>query len=217
MSHWRLNVSLTWFSLALLFLTKPVAAQVTYTIDREFPDLAATLTGTVQIPEGSFTIMNQGPSPFTSVDLTLTVNGTSYALTTAFTGAIRGTGEFLINATSTTLTFDALNADGSNPADLQFFPGNVFSMNRYVIGHDGSPGGFETISSATGGGTVMTTLPAVFGITSVPEPPTCLGVCLALGLFALLRRKIRVSGFRLLVGEARELNPAVRPISTMQR
>jgi hypothetical protein len=190
MNFSRLSLPLSWFLFVLFFLTQPISGQVTYTVDREFNfSFPASLTGTVEIPEGTYTIMNQGPSPFTSVDLTLTVDGTPYALSMAFTGMIKGTGQFLINATSTTLTFNTLNADGANWADLQFFTDNIFSGIRYVTGHDGAPWDFETVSTPTGAESGPTTLPMIFG-TSVPEPSTCLGVSVTLGLFALLRGRI---------------------------
>jgi hypothetical protein len=82
-------------------------AQATiYNVDRTFTDGLSTvrLIGTLDIPIGSYTIQNAGPSPFTGVDLTLTVNTTDYRLNYALTGVIHGTGEFFIDATATTLT-----------------------------------------------------------------------------------------------------------------
>ena len=49
-----------------------------YDVSRSWSDGSggtASLIGTVDVAFGSYTIMNNGPSPFTSVSLTLIVNG----------------------------------------------------------------------------------------------------------------------------------------------
>src|SRR6266446_1184759 len=101
-------------AIALIISNSAQAAQ--YHVNRSFTDgsSSATLTGTLDIPMGSYTIQNSGPSPFTAVNLTLTVNGTPFTLTHALTGVIHGTGQFLISATPTTLTFNTANANGGN-------------------------------------------------------------------------------------------------------
>jgi hypothetical protein len=132
----------------------------------------ATLTGTLQLPEGNYTIMNQSPAPFTAVNLTLSVNGTPIVLfTNANTQSIRGTGQFFINATPTTLTFSTANGNGTNPADLEFVNTGEFDIPRYAIGTDGAPTGFEVAFYSGGSSLASVTFPTVFGIL-IPEPST---------------------------------------------
>ena len=144
-----------------------------YSVDRYFTQgtSSATLTGTVGIPEGNYTITDESASPFTSVNLTLTVNGTPYNLNLAFNYINTGTGQFLVDATSTTLTFNTADGNISNPADLVFSDNtNPATTDRYVIGYDAAPG-FEAAYTVTASFAVSTTLPTVFG-TAVPEPAT---------------------------------------------
>jgi hypothetical protein len=100
------------------------AQALIYTIDRSITDgvadATANLTGTLDIPVGNYTIQNSSASPFTSVNLTLTVLGTPYIVDNVLTGIIRGTGQFFVDAGSTTLTFSTANSNVSNPADLEF-------------------------------------------------------------------------------------------------
>jgi hypothetical protein len=132
----------------------------------------ATLTGTLQLPEGNYTIMNQSPAPFTAVNLTLSVNGTPIVLfTNANTQSIRGTGQFFINATPTTLTFSTANGNGTNPADLEFVNTGQFDIPRYAIGTDGAPTGFEVAFYSGGSPLASVTFPTIFGI-AIPEPST---------------------------------------------
>src|SRR5262245_48359240 len=103
-----------------ILLWVPVSARaVVYNVNRSFSDgvLTANLSGTVTIPTGNYVIQNQGPSPFTNVNLLLTVNATSYNLVNTLTELIQGPGQFIINATPTTLTF---STGGSAVADLEF-------------------------------------------------------------------------------------------------
>jgi len=164
------------------------SAQATlYDVNRSFG--GATLTGTVEIPIGNYVIQNAGASPFTSVSLTLKVNATSYSLVNALTGVIYGSGQFLINATPTTLTFSTANADGSNPADLVFSDTiDPFSNNRYAIGSNGDPE-FEVAYTDAGSALANPPFPTVFG-TAIPEPGTLMLVGLSVvGLLAFVRRK----------------------------
>jgi hypothetical protein len=132
----------------------------------------ATLTGTLQLPAGNYTIMNQSPAPFTAVNLTLSVNGTPIILfTNANTQSIKGTGQFFINATPTTLTFSTANGNGTNPADLEFVNTGEFDIPRYAIGTDGAPTGFEVAFYSGGSPLAGVTFPTVFGIL-IPEPCT---------------------------------------------
>ena len=175
------------FGFAAATIVTSSAQAATYSVNRSF--LNATLTGTVDIPIGNYTIQNAGASPFTAVNLSLTVDATSYNLVNSLTDLIYGNGQFLIVATATTLTFDTANGNGSNPADLVFsdtiFP---FMNNRYVIGSNGNPG-FEVGYTDAGEAVVNVTFPTVFG-TIVPEPSTFALAALALlGLLAHGRRR----------------------------
>lgn len=71
-----------------------------YAVNRSFAAYdngpVATLTGTLEIPVGSYTIQNSSASPITDVNLTLTVFATSFHLFNALTGVIYGSGQFLI-------------------------------------------------------------------------------------------------------------------------
>ncbi|CCI23125.1 exported hypothetical protein [Microcystis aeruginosa PCC 9809] len=93
-------------------LTPVAATAVTFTVNRSWSQSGnnASLVGTVDVPIGSYTIDSTGtPNPFTNVNLTLTVNGNPFTLDTVVvipSGSIIGTGQFLVNATSSTLTFN---------------------------------------------------------------------------------------------------------------
>src|SRR4051794_38596284 len=105
----------TVFTLIAIFLWFPVTARaVTYVVNRSFTNGAstATLTGTLDVPIGDYIIQNSSASPFTNVNLSLTVNAVSYNLVHALTDLINGTGQFGINATPTALSFSVANADG---------------------------------------------------------------------------------------------------------
>jgi hypothetical protein len=142
-----------------------------YTVNRSFGN--ASLVGTVDVPTGHYTIMNGTPNPFTAVALTLTVNGASYNLTSAFTDYISGTGQFIIDATSTTLTFDTANADLSNPADLGF--SDPSAQNLYLIGTDEVPH-FEGAWTGAGNEVGEVLFPLAFNVGGEP-PPLCTITC----------------------------------------
>lgn len=149
------------------------APVLTYAVDRSFTDgiNTSTLVGTVSIPVGNYTIQNSSASPFTSVNLTLTVAGTPYTVDNALTAGIFGTGQFMINASPTSLTFNTANFNASNPADLTFSQTTMASGGEYFIGSDGDPH-FE--AAYTGSAYILSsavTFPTVFG-TAVPEPTT---------------------------------------------
>jgi hypothetical protein len=116
---------------------------VTYTVDRSWTDGVGTasLVGTVDVALGNYTIMNGGVDPFMNVNLTLTLNGDPLFLDHADTSLIFGTGQFFIDATLSSLTFDTANADGSNPADLRFY--DVTNTTLYVIDSDAAPASKE--------------------------------------------------------------------------
>src|SRR5215213_7491426 len=114
----------TIFALILILLSLPVSARaVVYNVNRSFSDAllggfsTATLTGTLDSPIGHFVIQNHSASPFTSVNLSLNVNATSYNLHNALTYLVLDGGQFIIDATPTTLTF---NTNSIYAADLVF-------------------------------------------------------------------------------------------------
>ena len=191
------SFNLRW-GMALLAITvalvTPRSALATfYTVNRSFSQNGniATLVGTVGVANGSYTIENSSPSPFTSVNLTLTVAGTPYTVDNVVTALIFGTGQFSNNATSTTLTFSTANFNGFNPADLEFL--DATGTNAYIIGSDGSPD-FQVANTAAG--KVIDdsmALPTVFGVAAVPEPSTMrfAGVMLAIICSVKLFRKLQ--------------------------
>ena len=189
-----MNRSLLRYIWLLIFATAvaiPTGAQaVFYTVDRSFNDASfiSTLTGTVDIPLGSYTIQNKSASPFTSVNLVLTANGYVYDLNEAVTDFIYGTGQFFINATSTTLTFNTANANGENPADLQCIVSSAmppYLRNYYAIGSDDAPG-FEAAIVPGADLTGNVNLPVIFG-TPAPEPRANFLIALAFLTFGFNR------------------------------
>ncbi|GCA93042.1 PEP-CTERM sorting domain-containing protein [Microcystis aeruginosa] len=197
---------------SLAAMLTPVAAKaITYTVNRSWSSGSdnASLVGTVDVPIGSYTINSTGtPNPFTNVNLTLTVNGTPFTLDTVVipSGSISGTGQFLVNATSSTLTFNT-NVSGFNAARVRFQnSGNPFGNRRYEIGtflnpftgqlvnlegSTASPGFTEVVASVS--------LPVTFGTAQtaqqVPEPASLfgLGVLGTLGAASTLKRKLKPS------------------------
>ncbi|MCZ8039633.1 MAG: PEP-CTERM sorting domain-containing protein [Microcystis sp. LE17-20A] len=192
-------------------LTPVAATAVTFTVNRSWSNGSnnASLVGTVDVPIGSYTINSTGtPNPFTNVNLTLTVNGTPFTLDTVVipSGSISGTGQFLVNATSSTLTFNT-NVSGFNAARVRFQnSGNPFGNRWYDIGtfldfftfqlvnFEGSiasPGFTEVVASVS--------LPVTFGTAQtaqqVPEPASLfgLGVLGTLGAASTLKRKLKPS------------------------
>ena len=80
---------------ATLGLVAPSATMAdTYFVQRAWSN--ATLTGTMELPMGNYTITNRIPAPFTSIHLTLSVNGSQIALfTNALTTILAGLASFL--------------------------------------------------------------------------------------------------------------------------
>jgi hypothetical protein len=164
------------------------ATAATYVVNRSWSGTGgiASLVGTIDLPLGNYTIMNMGPSPFTAIDLTLTVNGTPYSLVQADTSLIHGMGQFLIDATASTLIFDTANTDGLNGADLTFRTAST--NDRYIIGSDFDPA-FEVAYTSAGNVLNMdVTFPTVFG-TIVPEPSSLILFSLAAGVLLTLHRQ----------------------------
>jgi len=163
-----------------------------YFVDRSLTNgsSTATLTGTVDIPIGNYTIQNTVPDPFTDVNLTLTVNATSYYFTQEDTSLIFGTGRFDIDATTTSLTFDPIG-NSSNPADLSFW--YACHTNRYSVGSDGFAA-FEVAYTDAGVFASGPVFPITFGTATVPEPTTIIiwslpgGLAIGLGWWRRRRR-----------------------------
>jgi hypothetical protein len=183
-------------------LTPVAATAVTFTVNRSWSESGnnASLVGTVDVPVGSYTIQNGTPNPFTNVNLILTVNGNPFpVLNAADTSNISGTGQFLVNATSSTLTFNTANADGGNPADLVFMNSSTgFGGPLYAIGTDGNPG-FEIAINTSPDVAASVAFPVTFGtvqqVQQVPEPASLfgLGVLSTLGAASTLKRKLKPS------------------------
>ncbi|CAO5028747.1 PEP-CTERM protein-sorting domain-containing protein [Microcystis aeruginosa] len=184
-------------------LTPVAATAVTFTVNRSWSNGSnnASLVGTVDVPIGSYTINSTGtPNPFTNVNLTLTVNGNPFTLDTVVipSGSINGTGQFLVNATSSTLTFNTANADGSNHAFLAFVDSSTgLTGPLYGIAS-------QNVSAEVGGSTLVSvfaqlTFPVTFGTAQtaqqVPEPASLfgLGVLGTLGVASTLKRKLKPS------------------------
>ena len=183
-------------------LTPVAATAVTFTVNRSWSSGSdtASLVGTVDVPVGSYTIQNGTPNPFTNVNLILTVNGNPFpVLNAANTSIILGTGQFLVNATSSTLTFNTANANGSNPANLAFVNSSTgFGGPLYGIGFDSIPG-FETAFGTSPNVGASVAFPVTFGtvqqVQQVPEPASLfgLGVLSTLGAASTLKRKLKPS------------------------
>ena len=184
-------------------LTPVAATAVTFTVNRSWSESGnnASLVGTVDVPVGSYTIQNGTPNPFTNVNLTLTVNGTPFTLDTVVipSGSISGTGQFLVNATSSTLTFNTANANGINPANLAFVNSSTgFGGPFYLIGFDRTPG-FEIAFGTSPNVLASVAFPVTFGtvqqVQQVPEPASLfgLGVLSTLGAASTLKRKLKPS------------------------
>ncbi|NCS48254.1 MAG: PEP-CTERM sorting domain-containing protein [Microcystis aeruginosa BK11-02] len=185
-------------------LTPVAATAVTFTVNRSWSSGSnnASLVGTVDVPVGSYTIQNGTPNPFTNVNLILTVNGNPFpVLNAANTSSISGTGQFLVNATSSTLTFNTANANGSNTADLAFVNSSTgFGGPLYAIGFDSIPG-FEIAVGTSPSPSVVASVafPVTFGtvqqVQQVPEPASLfgLGVLSTLGAASTLKRKLKPS------------------------
>jgi hypothetical protein len=183
-------------------LTPVAATAVTFTVNRSWSESGnnASLVGTVDVPVGSYTIQNGTPNPFTNVNLILTVNGNPFpVLNAANTSSISGTGQFLVNATSSTLTFNTANANGINPANLAFVNSSTgFGGPFYEIGFDSNPG-FEIAFVTSPIVVASVAFPVTFGtvqqVQQVPEPASLfgLGVLSTLGAASTLKRKLKPS------------------------
>ena len=197
---------------SLAAMLTPVAAKaITYTVNRSWSESGdnASLVGTVDVPIGSYTINSTGtPNPFSNVNLTLTVNGNPFTLDTVVIpgGSIIGTGQFFVNATSSTLTFNTNTSDfdeakvrfqnsGNPSGNRQYEIGTFVDVfNSQLVNLEGSissPGFTSVLASVS--------LPVTFGTAQtaqqVPEPASLfgLGVLGTLGVGSTLKRKLKPS------------------------
>jgi hypothetical protein len=158
------------------------AQAVVYEVNRTFSEglLTTTLAGTVSVPLGNYVIENGAPNPFSDLNLTLTMDGDSHPLTYALTGLISGSGQFVVDATATSLVFTA-SGDGSNPADLVFSDStDLMGPIRYAIGSDSDPA-FEAAYAGFDYAVAVVQFPVIFGI-AIPEPASAL--MLVMGMLA---------------------------------
>jgi hypothetical protein len=186
---------------SLAAMLTPVAAMaVTFNVNRSWSQGSdtASLVGTVDVPLGSYTIQNGTPNPFTNVNLTLTVNGNAVTLNAVDINNTFAPAQFLVNATSSVLTF---NADISGCSD------DCESELEFINSSQGTSGPFYRIQSvsffgvseSTEQGVIRspftnvvssTNFPVTFGTaqqqppTSVPEPTATVGL-LGLGLLGV--------------------------------
>ena len=191
---------------SLAAMLTPVAAMAipvvtTFNVNRSWSQGSdtASLVGTVDVPVGSYTIQNGTPNPFTNVNLTLTVNGNAVTLN-AVVAATAGPAQFLVDATSSVLTF---NPDVSDPGC--FF--GCSSSLEFINSSQGTSGLLYRIQSFSSFGisgseeqgviqspftlvVSSTNFPVTFGTaqqqppTSVPEPTATVGL-LGLGLLGV--------------------------------
>jgi hypothetical protein len=176
------------FIAAATLALAPSANAVSYDVLRSWTDGiggTGSLSGTVDIPLGDYSISTPDPSPFTNVNLTMILNGGSpIILNHASTSLIFGIAQFLISATATSLIFDTVGGGPSSPADLQFW--NASETARYVIGSDGNPhfeAGFSLVGPSIVG---SVTFPIVFGTATPTSSVPDSGSTLAMLSMALL-------------------------------
>ncbi|TRU86999.1 MAG: PEP-CTERM sorting domain-containing protein [Microcystis novacekii Mn_MB_F_20050700_S1] len=188
---------------SLAAMLTPVAAMaVTFNVNRSWSEGTnnASLVGTVDVPVGSYTIQNGSPNPFTNVNLTLTINGNAVTLNAVNLTETSAPAQFLVNATSSVLTF---NPDVSGCS----FGAICQSQLEFIDSSQGLSGPFYRIQSVFSlgfsqneeygvirspftGVTSSINLPVTFGTaqqqppTSVPEPTTTVGL-LGLGLLGV--------------------------------
>ena len=188
------------FSLPAVAIAPSVYATSTRSIVHGAPAASRLWSGRSMSHREATRSCNGGPSPFTDVNLILTIEGTPFFLDHPDTSLIFGTGQFLINATASFLIFNTANANGLNPADLEFFNSN--NTARYVIGSDGNPH-FEIGITPLGHDFVAdVSFPVVFG-TVADQDSTFLLLTLGLvGLMACRRQFGTLNSLKLRVATA---------------
>lgn len=158
------------------------ASALTYTVNQLISDgtLSATVTGTIDVGLGDYTLTDGG-TPFSSVNLLLTIGSSTYELNAAgVTGD--GTGQLFVSATSEFLT---LNATPS--VELHFFKFGDFGAYQIIHGSTTEQMviGSDFVSAAV-------TLPMVLGTvpSGVPDgSATVLLLGSALAALACIRRR----------------------------
>jgi hypothetical protein len=187
---------------SLAAMLTPVAAMaVTFNVNRSWSQGSdtASLVGTVDVPLGSYTIQNGTPNPFTNVNLTLTVNGNAVTLNAVDINNTFAPAQFLVNATSSVLTFNADISGCSSDcsSSLEFINSSQGQANGPIYSIE-SVSDLGSISSEERGViqspfTIVvssTNFPVTFGTaqqqppTSVPEPTATVGL-LGLGLLGV--------------------------------
>ena len=162
------------------------ASALTYSVNQLISDgiTSATVTGTIDVALGDYTFTD-GDSPFSSVNLLLTIGASTYDLNAAgVTGD--GTGQLFVSATSGFLT---LNATPS--VELMFFKFGEFGAYQIIHGSttEHMVIGSDFVSAAV-------TLPMVLGTasggTGVPDgSATVLLLGGALMIVGCIRRRGR--------------------------
>ena len=180
---------------SLAAMLTPVAAKadsVTYTVNRTWSSGSdnASLAGTVGVPLGNYTLTaTNNSTPFTNVNLTLTVNGTAYNLNNAYS-YLQASGKFHINAGPSELTFNTSDTGAPNYAFLGFFGPDVYGYAYSTGTYDQSiERAFNDYIVAEV--TTSVFLPLTFGTAAepVPEPLTMLGTGVVLGAIPVLKKE----------------------------
>ena len=189
---------------SLAAMLTPVAAMaVTFNVNRSWSEGTnnASLVGTVDVSVGSYTIQNGSPNPFTNVNLTLTINGNAVTLNAVALTNTSAPAQFLVNATSSVLTFNPDVSDAgcsfSCVSNLVFLDSSQGQANGpiYSIGSVSDLGSIfreerGVIQSPFTIVVSSTNFPVTFGTaqqqppTSVPEPTATVGL-LGLGLLGV--------------------------------
>jgi hypothetical protein len=135
-------------ALALLFMSSWSVLANTYKVQRMWtddgsssfgsPGFIVCLKGTVEIPRGTYILDKDSPSPFTSVNLVMTIKDGaqtySFDLVEAY-AFISGNARVIIQATDKSLVFDhSADAGPADEAILQFWDTN--DLICYGLGHD---------------------------------------------------------------------------------
>jgi hypothetical protein len=135
-------------ALTLLLMSAFSALAGTYTVNRAWgddgsspvssPGSRASLTGTVNIPDGVYVLDKNSPSPFSAVNLTLTMNADGETLAIAMTEVytrISGNAKVIIRADGHQLTFQHTgNASSTDAAVVQFWDAGDLAC--YALGQD---------------------------------------------------------------------------------
>lgn len=184
---------------SLAAMLTPVAAKAvsaTYKVDRSWTDGSsnASLVGTVDVPLGSYAIQSGSGTlgPFTNVNLTLKVDSNSFPLNISAIVTQGANAKFLVNATSSALTFDTSGASADGDYALLNFLGAgdyAYSIATYggIFGGISLESAVDT-SETNSPVSALVDLPVTFG-TPIPEPLTILGTGVVLGALPVLKKE----------------------------